>query len=107
MKPLNEPVGQRRDDKAGYHNAEFTRPEGNRMASLEDIVNKQKEGAKFVITSAMLRLETEKFDLLAQSWIDNGGHGFKIIGAPFRKCIDGEFFIDRVTVMKVTPSITD
>ncbi len=71
------------------------------MEKLEDIVNKQKEGAKFVITSAMLRLTTQEFDLVAQIWIKNGGPGFQMAGVPFRKCIDGEFFIDRVTVVKM------
>lgn len=71
------------------------------MSKLEEFVNKQKEGAKFVITSAMLRLGTEKFDSLARDWIENGGPGFQISGVPFRKCIDGEFFIDRVTAIKV------
>ncbi len=71
------------------------------MAKLEEFVNKQKDGAKFVITSAMLRMTTQEFDLLAQDWIDHGGPGFQIAGVPFRKCIDGEFFIDRVTVMKI------
>ncbi|MGZ3238218.1 MAG: hypothetical protein ACXWIN_00455 [Burkholderiaceae bacterium] len=70
------------------------------MAKLEDIVNKQKDGAKFVITSAMLRLTTTEFDSLAQIWIKNGGPGFTMSGVPFRKCIDGEFLIDRVTVIK-------
>jgi hypothetical protein len=72
------------------------------MSKLEEFVNKQKEGAKFVITSAMLRLRTEEFDLLAQDWTENGGPGFEIAGVPFRKCIDGEFYIDRVTVIKVS-----
>jgi hypothetical protein len=72
------------------------------MAKLEDIVNKQKDGAKFVITSTMLRLATADFDSLAQIWIKNGGPGFKMFGVPFRKCIDGEFFIDRVTVVKTS-----
>jgi hypothetical protein len=70
------------------------------MARLDDIVARQKEGAKFVITSAMMRLTTEEFDLLAQTWIEHGGPGFQIAGVPFRKCIDGEFFIDRVLVVK-------
>jgi hypothetical protein len=72
------------------------------MAKLEDIVNKQKEGAKFVITSAMLRLTTAEFDLLAQTWLDSGGPGFQLSGVPFRKCIDGQFLIDRVTVVKIS-----
>jgi hypothetical protein len=87
--------------KARYHNAEPLSQEGNDMSKLEEFVNRQKEGAKFVITSAMLRLGTKEFDLLAHDWIENGGPGFEISGVPFRKCIDGEFFIDRVTVIKV------
>lgn len=76
--------------------------DGACMAKLEDIVSRQKEGAKFVITSAMLRLTTQDFDVLAQTWVENGGHGFQLAGVPFRKCIDGEFYIDRVTVMKTS-----
>lgn len=72
------------------------------MAKLDDIVSRQKEGAKFVITSAMLRLTTQDFDSMAQVWIENGGPGFQMAGVPFRKCIDGEFFIDRVTVIKTS-----
>jgi hypothetical protein len=87
---------------ARYHNAEPSAQEGNEMSKLEEFVNKQKEGAKFVITSAMLRLRAEEFDLLAHDWIENGGPGFEIAGVPFRKCIDGEFFIDRITVIKRT-----
>lgn len=72
------------------------------MAKLDDIVSRQKEGAKFVITAAMLRLTTQDFDSMAQVWIENGGPGFQMAGVPFRKCIDGEFFIDRVTVIKTS-----
>jgi hypothetical protein len=72
------------------------------MARLEDIVNKQKDGAKFVLTSAMLRMTTAEFDLLAQTWVESGGPGFQLSGVPFRKCIDGQFFIDRITVIKTS-----
>jgi hypothetical protein len=76
------------------------------MASIQDIVNKQKEGAQFVISAQMLRLDPEEFDTLVQIWIEDGGQGFEIAGVPHRRCIDGEFFIDRITVVKVsTPSI--
>ena len=70
------------------------------MATLDDFVNKQKEGATFVITAQMLRLEPEDFDALAQAWHDDGGPGFNVIGTPHRTVLDGDFFITRVTVIK-------
>ncbi len=70
------------------------------MASVDDIVNKQKSGATFVISAPMLGLEIEEFDTLANVWIKDGGSGFKMVGVPHRKVIDGEFLIDRITVVK-------
>lgn len=71
------------------------------MAKIEDIVNKQKPGAKFVISATMLGLDVEDFDTVASLWVKDGGHGFKVAGVPHRKCIDGEFFIDRLTVIRL------
>lgn len=74
------------------------------MAKIDDIVKKQKEGAKFVISGAMLGLEPEEFDTVAKLWTEDCNHGFVVSGVPHRKCIDGEFFIDRITVTKTAPS---
>jgi hypothetical protein len=73
------------------------------MATLDDFVNKQKEGATFVVTAQMLRLKPQDFDVLAQRWLDDGGPGFNVIGTPHRTVVDGEFFISRVTVIKTRP----
>ena len=70
------------------------------MAGIDDFVNKQKEGARFVITAQMLRLPVEQFDDLARRWIEDGGDGFSVSGVPHRVVIDGEFYISRVTVIK-------
>jgi hypothetical protein len=72
------------------------------MANIKDIVNKQKEGAQFVISAQMLLLDPEEFDTLVNIWMEDGDQGFEITGVPHRKCVDGEFFIDRITVVKVT-----
>jgi len=77
---------------------------GWRMALIEDIVNKQKDGAQFVISAQMLRLDPEEFDTLVQMWLEDGGLGFELTGVPHRKCVDGEFFIDRITVTRVIAS---
>lgn len=74
------------------------------MAAIDNFVKKQKDGAKFVITAQMLRLTAEKFDTLAQIWLDDGGPGFNVVGVPHRTVVDGEFFISRVTVIKTTSS---
>lgn len=75
------------------------------MAALEDFVKKQKEGATFVITAQMLRLQPQDFDTLAQKWLEDGGPGFNVMGTPHRVVVDGEFFISRVTVIKTrTPT---
>lgn len=71
------------------------------MALIEDIVNKQKDGAQFVISAQMLRLEPEEFETLLHMWLKDEHRGFELSGVPHRKCIDGEFFIDRVTVTRV------
>ena len=70
------------------------------MATLDDIVKRQKGGATFVLTAPMLRLKPAEFHALAQDWYDDGGPGFNVIGTPHRSVVDGEFFITRVTVIK-------
>ena len=70
------------------------------MALVIDIVKKQKNGAKFVLSAAMLGLEVEEFDTIANVWIKDGGPGFKMTGVPHRRVIGGEFLIDRMTVIK-------
>jgi hypothetical protein len=74
------------------------------MATIEDIVSRQKEGAQFVITAQMLRLEPEEFDTLVQVWLEDDLRGFELAGVPHRCCREGEFFIDRITVVKTTSS---
>jgi len=75
------------------------------MATLEDIVRKQKAGAQFVITAPMLKLTPQQFDGLAQQWLDDGGPGFNVIGIPHRSVVDGEFFISRITVIRTTAEV--
>lgn len=70
------------------------------MATLEDVVKRQAEGARFVISAALLGLSVEAFDTLVQPWLQDGGPGFALAAVPHRKCIDGEFFIDRITVRR-------
>lgn len=70
------------------------------MAAIDDFVNKQKDGAKFVITAPMLRATPQQFDALARVWLADGGPGFQVVGVPHRTVVDGEFFITRVTVIK-------
>ncbi len=71
------------------------------MQALLSIVDKQKVGARFVISAPMLGLDPVAFDRLAQSWIATGGPGFVLDGIPFRKVVDGQFFIQRVTVKRL------
>jgi hypothetical protein len=71
------------------------------VASLEEIVGKQKIGAKFVLSAPMLGMDLAAFDAQAQIWAEHGGTGFEPAGVPFRKVIDGQFLIQRLTVVKV------
>lgn len=71
-------------------------------AQLNAFVAKQKQGARFVITAPMLGLDAVAFDRLARTWIENGGPGFVLDGVPFRKVIDGQFYIQRLTVLRVS-----
>ncbi|WMW81181.1 hypothetical protein RF679_02575 [Undibacterium cyanobacteriorum] len=68
---------------------------------LQAIVVRQKPEARFVIMSNMLGLDVKDFDALAQQWIRHGGPGFIVDGIPFRKVIDGQFYIQRVTVKRL------
>mgnify|MGYP003630647466 CR=1 FL=1 len=70
------------------------------MSKIEEIVARQKTGAQFVISAQMLRLPPTEFDGLVQTWIAEGGLGFALRGVPHRCCIDNEFYIDRITVVK-------
>jgi hypothetical protein len=71
------------------------------MALLEDIVNKQKDGAQFVISAQMMRLDPEEFETLVKMWMEDEERGFELAAVPHRACVDGEFFIDRITVTRV------
>ena len=73
------------------------------MATVDEFVKKQKEGARFVISAQMLRLTAEEFDTVARIWVEDGGPGFNVVGMPHRTVVDGEFFISRVTVVKNAP----
>lgn len=75
------------------------------MQALQSIVEKQKVGARFVISAPMLGLDPVAFDRLAQSWIATGGPGFVLDGIPFRKVVDGQFFIQRVTVKRLAEAL--
>ena len=72
------------------------------MASIDDVVKKQKPGAQFVISAQMLRMKPQDFDPMAQRWLDDGGPGFNVVGVPHRIVVDGEFVISRVTVIRTT-----
>jgi len=71
------------------------------MALIEDIVSKQKDGAQFVISAQMLRLDPEEFETLVKMWMEDENRGFELAAVPHRACVDGEFFIDRITVTRV------
>jgi len=70
------------------------------MTKLEEIVQRQKLDAKFVLSAQMLGMGFEEFDTVAKIWIGQGGPGFAASGVPFRKVIDGQFLIARLTVVK-------
>ena len=72
------------------------------MANLEQIVERQAAGSRFVISAAQLGLSVMAFDELVQGWLAHGAPGFEMAAVPHRKCIDGEFFVDRVTVRRQT-----
>lgn len=72
--------------------------------TIDEVLNRQKDGAQFVLSAPMLGLGIEEFDTIAKIWVKEGGPGFKVTGVPHRRCIDGEFFIDRVTVTKTALS---
>lgn len=78
-----------------------------RMAIIDEFVKRQKEGATFVITAQMLRMDPEQFDPLAQQWLDEGGPGFNVVGVPHRIVVDGDFLISRVTVIRTRAAASD
>ncbi|TCS36311.1 hypothetical protein EDC30_107128 [Paucimonas lemoignei] len=75
------------------------------MASLEELVKKQKAGAQFVISAPMLKMRPQEFDALVKVWFDDGGPGFNVVGVPHRAVIDGEFLISRVTAIRTTAEL--
>lgn len=75
------------------------------MATLDDLVRRQKTGAQFVISAQMLRIKPQEFDPLAQRWLDDGGPGFNVVGVPHRSVVEGEFLISRVTVNRTTQQL--
>jgi hypothetical protein len=77
------------------------------MATIDEFVKRQKEGATFVITAQMLRMDPEQFDPLAQRWLDEGGPGFNVVGVPHRVVVEGEFLIGRVTVIRTRAASSD
>ncbi|HEX2605686.1 MAG TPA: hypothetical protein VHL60_13520 [Oxalicibacterium sp.] len=70
------------------------------MATVHEIVERQKDGAQFVISAQMLKMKTEDFDAMVNTWLQQGAPGFALTAMPHRKVIDGEFFIDRITAIK-------
>ncbi|HYD63519.1 MAG TPA: hypothetical protein VEC35_24405 [Noviherbaspirillum sp.] len=75
------------------------------MASIDDLVKKQKAGAQFVISAQMLRVKPQDFDPMAQRWLDDGGPGFNVVGTPHRTVVDGEFLISRITVIRTSAQL--
>jgi hypothetical protein len=72
------------------------------MSKLENVLNRQKEGAKFVLSAQMLGMEIDDFETVVKAWCEGGGPGFSVVGVPHRAFVDGRFVISRVTVMKTT-----
>jgi hypothetical protein len=67
------------------------------MQKLTDIIQKQKIGAQ---SAPMLGIDVIAFDQLAKSWESLDDLGFQIVGVPFRKVIQDQFLIQRVTVIR-------
>ncbi len=70
------------------------------MQDLASLVQKQKIGARFVLSAPMLGLDLVAFDRLAQTWMAQGGEGFRVDGIPFRKVVGGQFLIGRITLQR-------
>ncbi|WP_050460745.1 hypothetical protein [Herbaspirillum autotrophicum] len=70
------------------------------MTKLEAIVQRQREGAQFVLSAQMLGMGVVEFDAIATVWYDDGGPGFNVIGTPFRQVVEDDFLITRITVIK-------
>lgn len=58
-------------------------------------------GAQFVLSAPMLGMSIAEFDQAAKIRAQQGGPGFKAVGVPFRKVIDGGFLIQRMTVIRL------
>lgn len=69
-------------------------------SALNAFLQKQKSGAQCVLSAPLLGMEIRQFDALAKHWIQYGATQFILVGVPFRKVIDGEFLIQRLTVIK-------
>jgi hypothetical protein len=54
-----------------------------------------------VISAQALRLDPEEFETLVKMWMEDENRGFELAAVPHRACIDGEFYIDRITVTRV------
>ena len=76
---------------------------------LNAFVAKQKIGAQFVISAPLLSMDVSAFDALANYWLEEGSSesGFSLVGIPFRKVIDGEFLIQRVTALRVASELDE
>lgn len=70
------------------------------MPTLDHVVQRQAVGARFVLSATLLGMEVQAFDQYVQPWLTQAGPGFEIVGVPHRRCIDGEFYIDRITVRR-------
>lgn len=68
--------------------------------ALAAFMRKQKPGAQCVISAPQLGMDLRQFDQLAKDWIANGHALFSPVGVPFRKVVNGEFLIQRITVIK-------
>ncbi|MBR7801708.1 hypothetical protein [Undibacterium fentianense] len=75
------------------------------MLDVQSFVEKQKIGARFVLSAQMLGMPLRDFDQLAQQWIQKGGPGFVADGIPFRKVENGEFFIQRLTLKRLAQHV--
>lgn len=72
----------------------------SQASALDQFLQKQKPGAQCVISAPMLGMDLHHFDTLAKHWAEHGAPQFTLVGVPFRKVIDGEFLIQRITVIK-------
>ena len=76
--------------------------QGLSMPSIAQVVQRQAIGGRFVISATLLGMSVEAFDSFVQPWLTEPGPGFALAGVPHRKCIDGAFYIDRITVCRTS-----